>query len=149
MIGRKPEPIPGKTPGRWRVRAFCGVDRPNTWYVERENCGGAAQFPTWREALAYADKQARTREVVLPRPNFEDELGERTALSATQYRRVKGWMFPQHQVAIAHDPEADVAIYYLVDDTTQQQRALVLRREEWVDVATALLALHYQQEVGQ
>ena len=37
------------------------------WYVDRENCHGSMWFPTWREAVDYADRMARTREVVLPR----------------------------------------------------------------------------------
>lgn len=119
------------------------------WTAHREGDLPSELFPTWRMALDYADRMARTRKYVLPRPNFEDEVGERTALSPTQYRKVKGWMFPQHQVALVHEPESDVALYYLVDDTTQQQRALALRREEWVDVATALLALAEQEEAGR
>lgn len=31
-------------------------------------------FRTWREALAYADRMARTREVVLPRLDFKEPL---------------------------------------------------------------------------
>ena len=145
--GRRPEPIPGMEPGRWRVVRARGLPASERawWYVERENCHGSMWFPTWREAQDYADRMARTREVVLPRPNFEDEVAERTALSPTKYRKVKGWLFPQHQVALVYEPESDVAIYYLVDDTNQQQRALVLRREEWVDVASALFALAEQE----
>lgn len=65
MIGRRPEPVPGKEPGRWRVRK-ANVD-VLPWYVERENCVGAAFVRTWREAQDYADRMARTREYVLPR----------------------------------------------------------------------------------
>ena len=147
MIGRRPEPVPGMEPGRWRVTWARGLGDPEfPWVVDREGCSGAAQFRTHAEALAYADRQARTRKYVLPRPNFEDEVAERTALGPTKYRKVKGWMFPQHQVALVHEPESDVALYYLVDDTTQQQRALALRREEWVDVANALHALAEQEK---
>lgn len=115
------------------------------WVVQTKDWSFYKTFDTHAEALDYADKKARTREVVLPRPNFEDEVGERTALGPTEYRKVKGWMFPQHQVALVHEPESDVAIYYLVDDTTKQRRALALRREEWEDVATALFALAEQE----
>lgn len=31
-------------------------------------------FHTWREALAYADRMARTREVVLPRLDYKEPL---------------------------------------------------------------------------
>ena len=108
--------------------------------------GDVSKREAWREAMDYADRMARTREVVLPRPNFEDEVAERTALGPVKYRKVKGWSFPEHQVSLVYEPESDVALYYLVDDTTKQQRALALRREEWADVATALLALAEQEE---
>ena len=69
MIGRKPEPVPGKVPGRWRVKRARGLPESERiwWYVDREGCGGSMCFHTWREAQDYADRQARTREVVLPR----------------------------------------------------------------------------------
>lgn len=68
MIGRRPEPVPGVEPGRWRVVRVRGVGSSTMdWYVDRENCHGAAFFRTWREAQDYADRMARTREVVLPR----------------------------------------------------------------------------------
>lgn len=70
MIGRRPEPIPGMEPGRWRVTWARGLgDSEFPWVVDREGCSGAAQFPTWREAQDYADRMARTRKVVLPRPS--------------------------------------------------------------------------------
>lgn len=68
MIGRRPEPMPGSEPGRWRVvKSRWLGHRVAPWCVEREGCGGAAFFRTWWEAQDYADRQARTREVVLPR----------------------------------------------------------------------------------
>lgn len=68
MIGRRPEPMPGSEPGRWRVvKSHWLGHRVAPWCVEREGCGGAAFFPTWEEAQEYADRQARTVEVVLPR----------------------------------------------------------------------------------
>nr|DAL41020.1 MAG TPA_asm: hypothetical protein [Caudoviricetes sp.] len=68
MMGRRPEPVPGVEPGRWRVVRVRGVGSSTMdWYVDRENCHGSMWFPTWREAVDYADRMARTREVVLPR----------------------------------------------------------------------------------
>lgn len=68
MIGRRPEPIPGVEPGRWRVRKARGTGNlVPRWYVDRDECHGSRWFPTWREAQDYADRMARTREVVLPR----------------------------------------------------------------------------------
>lgn len=79
MIGRRPEPVPGEVPGRWRVVRARGLGEhwPNwlqSWYVEREGCYGSMWFPTWRDAMNYADRQARTREVVLPRLRPQGEL---------------------------------------------------------------------------
>lgn len=37
------------------------------WKVYNPNGSVAAHFDTWREAVDYADRMARTREVVLPR----------------------------------------------------------------------------------
>ena len=72
MIGRRPEPVPGEVPGRWRVVRARGLGEHwptclQGWYVERDGCHGSMWFPTWREAQDYADRMARTREVVLPR----------------------------------------------------------------------------------
>lgn len=68
MRGRRPEPIPGVEPGRWRVVRTRGIRPPwSSWYVDREGCHGMVSFSTWREAQDYADSMARTREVVLPR----------------------------------------------------------------------------------
>lgn len=77
MMGRRPEPVPGVEPGRWRVLRARGLPKSVRawWYVDRENCHGSMCFPTWREALDYADRQARTREVVLPRITDDREEG--------------------------------------------------------------------------
>ena len=77
MIGRKPEPVPGAEPGRWRVLRARGLSEPMLawWYVDRENCYGSMCFPTWREAQDWADRQARTVEVVLPRITADREEG--------------------------------------------------------------------------
>lgn len=71
--GRRPEPIPGIKPGRWRVVRARGLPASERawWYVERENCAESMWFPTWEEAQDYADRMARTREVVLPRGPYE------------------------------------------------------------------------------
>ena len=74
-MGRRPEPVPGVEPGRWRVVRVRGVGSSTMdWYVDRENCHGAAFFRTWREAQDYADRMARTREYVLPRPDKDGEI---------------------------------------------------------------------------
>ena len=67
MRGRRPETVPGVEPGRWRVVRSRASRHGLRWYVERRGCHGIVSFPTWREAQDYADRMARTREVVLPR----------------------------------------------------------------------------------
>ena len=45
-------------------------------------------FPTWRDAMECADKQARTRDVVLPRPSADGYIttaDEQIALEGTGY----------------------------------------------------------------
>lgn len=76
MMGRRPGPVPGVEPGRWRVLRARGLSEPMLawWYVDREGCYGSMCFPTWREAQDYADRMARTREVVLPRLRPHGEL---------------------------------------------------------------------------
>lgn len=83
MRGRRPEPIPGVEPGRWRVMRVRGLSESERawWYVYRERSHGMVSFPTWREAMDYADRMARTREVVLPRVAPQGEV----SVSATWY----------------------------------------------------------------
>lgn len=77
MRGRRPEPVPGVEPGRWRVQCRpCPTFEGMTYWAVLGP--GAvmpvARFRTWREALDYADRMARTREVVLPRLRPHGEL---------------------------------------------------------------------------
>lgn len=47
-------------------------------------------FRTWREALDYADRMARTREVVLPRPDKDGDIAttdEQVAWEGTEFER--------------------------------------------------------------
>lgn len=83
MRGRRPEPIPGLEPGRWGVMRVRGLSEPERarWYVYRERSHGMVSFPTWREAQDYADRMARTVEVVLPRVAPQGEV----SVSATWY----------------------------------------------------------------
>ena len=48
MIGRRPEPVPGVEPGRWRVLRARGLSEPMLawWYVDREGCYGSMCFHT-------------------------------------------------------------------------------------------------------
>ena len=69
---------------RWKVEA-------GFWWVAmqvdergREIPGTAKRFPTHAEALAYADRKARTREVVLPGPDWLTRHGVR--LDVDRYR---------------------------------------------------------------
>lgn len=93
MRGRRPEPIPGVEPGRWRVMRVRGLAESERawWYVYRERSHGMVSFPTWREALAYADRMARTVEIVLPRPDkygYIDIDPEQIEMESTDRSRV-------------------------------------------------------------
>ena len=81
MRGRRPETVPGVEPGRWRVVRSRVSRHGPSWYVDRQGCHGIIWFATWREAQAYADRMARTREYVLPRVAPQGEV----SVSATWY----------------------------------------------------------------
>ena len=90
MIGRRPEVVPGVEPGRWRVVRSRVSRYGLRWYVEREGCHGIVSFPTWREAQDYADRMARTREYVLPRPDKDGDIAttdEQVAWENTEFER--------------------------------------------------------------
>ena len=78
----------GTTMSRWKVRKFRNdFFSPGRceWVAWPE--GGWAEcqaFPTHAEALAYADRKARTREVVLPGPDWLTRHGVR--LDVDRYR---------------------------------------------------------------
>lgn len=77
---------------RWKVIKLSGM-----WYVEREDYGEDSGgidrfgwFPTWREAQDYADRMARTREYVLPRPDKDGDIAttdEQVAWENTEFER--------------------------------------------------------------
>lgn len=91
MRGRRPEPVPGVEPGRWRVVRTRGIRPPwSSWCVDREGCHGMVSFSTWREAQDYADRMARAREVVLPRPDKDGDIAttdEHVAWEGTEFER--------------------------------------------------------------
>lgn len=52
--------------------------------------GDVSKREAWREALAYADRMARTREVVLPRPDKDGDIAttdEQVAWENTEFER--------------------------------------------------------------
>ena len=133
---------------------LCGKSK---WEVERHpvNAGSAEHvwcafhseenieethrhFPTWRDALAYADQRARTREVVLPRPQLNED--GKLEFDFTEW------------AGLDYTPEwPDGATY---DRRTGPNKpafgaSVLIPRERWKPLALALLALHYQQEVAE
>lgn len=133
MIGRKPEPLDGVTPGRWRVRPWRGVKSPYTWYVKRENCYGSAHFHTWEEAQEYADRMARTREVVLPRPDRP-----RDGQPEFDFDKESGLDYNTPRTAVY---EGALDLEYCCDT------AVLIPREHWRPLAAALWALAEQESV--
>lgn len=92
-------------------------------------------FPTWREALAYADEQARTREVVLPRGPYEIRSKQNIYEEPIKVEPIKH--LPGHEtVAVNYSAHGVPAGFFLAPD-------------ELRPLALALLALHYQQEVDE
>lgn len=129
MRGRRPEPIPGVEPGRWRVMRVRGLPESERawWYAYRERSHGMVSFPTWREAQDYADRMARTREYVLPRQQLPLSLpgldeGER--------------------VFVTYDIE-DGSVYLVDQDDGD---TVVLYKHELRTLALALLAHEEQAE---
>lgn len=49
---------------KWEVRRTRSL---GNWKARNHNAWESRYFDTWREAMDYADRKARTREVVLPR----------------------------------------------------------------------------------
>ena len=87
-------------------------------------------FATWREAIEYADRKARTVEVVLPRQPLPLSLpGEEK----------------DAPVVVTQAPEGDC--FFLTDEDDGEMVALY--PFELRPLALALLALHYQKEVNQ
>lgn len=137
MIGRRPEPVPGEVPGRWRVVRARGLGEhwPNwsqSWYVERENCHGSMCFHTWREAQDYADRQARTCEVVLPR-----------AITVPHNPGAAEWDFSEW-AGLSYTPAWPESAFYDRRGGPigrHFQGDVSIRREHWKPLALALLAL--------
>lgn len=105
------------------------------WTAHREGDLPSELFPTWRMALDYADRMARTREVVLPRPNLDEN--EKVEFDFTEWAGLDYW------------PEwADAAIY---DRRTGPNMpafgaTVIIPREHWKPLANALHALAEQEE---
>ena len=128
MRGRRPEPIPGVEPGRWKVMRVRGLSESERawWYVYRERSHGMVSFPTWREAQDYADRMARTREVVLPRQQLPLSLPG---------------LEEDEPVFVTYDIE-DGSVYLIDQDDGDM---VVLYKHELRPLALALLA-HEERE---
>lgn len=125
-------------PNRWRVQhgfvpTFRGVMR---WKVLAPGAVlPVARFGTWREALDYADRMARTREVVLPRPQLNED--GRVEFDFTEWSGLDYW------------PEwPDGAIYDRRTGPNQPayDASVIIPREHWKPLALALAALTEQEE---
>ena len=71
---------------KWKVEGITSryYRAPRCWDVYDPNGGFWRSFDTHAEALAYADRKARTREVVLPGPDWLTRHGVR--LDVDRYR---------------------------------------------------------------
>ena len=97
-------------PTRWRVqyRPCPTVEGMTYWAVLGPGAVmPVARFRTWREALVEADRLARTREVVLPRPSADGYIttaDEQIALEGTGYdhnTRTRAWVEEPDTIGLA------------------------------------------------
>lgn len=109
--------------GGWGEWAACNDDEPTR------------HFLTWREAMDYADRQARTREVVLPRPNLDEN--EKVEFDFTEWAGLDYW--PWIPEGAMYDRRTGRTYRFGEED-------LFIRREHWKPLALALLALADQEE---
>lgn len=76
---------------RWKVRReWRDTLESYSWVAIWPSGLSGDVFPTWREAMDYADRMARTREYVLPRPSADGYItttDEQIALEGTGYDR--------------------------------------------------------------
>ena len=126
MIGRRPVPVPGVERGRWRVLRARGLSETMLawWYVDREGCYGSMCFHTWREAQDYADRMARTREYVLPRPDKDSYI----TTMGEQADKAAAWVEEPGTICLAIDD----SYHYMTTDGAHS-------------IALALLALAEQE----
>lgn len=125
-------------PTRWRVKyAPCPTFEGMTYWAVL--APGAvvpvARFRTWRETQDYADRQARTREVVLPRPQFNKD--GKVEFDFTE------WAGLNYEPALG-----DKAVYELRTGPGPRfgERDVLIPREHWKPLANALHALAEQEE---
>ncbi|MGV0434204.1 hypothetical protein ACUY3H_04475 [Corynebacterium ureicelerivorans] len=77
------------------------------WTAHREGDLPSELFPTWRMAVDYADRMARTREYVLPRPNkngYVYTTDEQIALENTGYdhnTHTRAWIEEPDTIGLA------------------------------------------------
>ena len=105
------------------------------WTAHREGDLPAELFPTWRMAQDYADRMARTREVVLPRPQLNED--GRVEFDFTEW------------AGLDYTPDwPNGAIY---DRRTGPNKpafgaSVIIPREHWKPLANALHALAEQED---
>ena len=73
-----------------RIIVYKAPGIPWPWRVFDSKAKTIELFHTWREAQDYADRMARTREYVLPRPDKDGDIAttdEHTAWENTEFER--------------------------------------------------------------
>lgn len=120
---------------KWEVRRrwsdfYCAY----SWDVLNPDGLLEGAFTTWREALTYADEQARTVEVTLPR-----------AIKVPDNAGAADWDFGEWS-GLSYTPTwPETAFYDRRNGPIGRhfQGEVSIRREHWKPLALALLALHY------
>lgn len=114
---------------RWEVRRTRSLGDWEAWDQDELH---AEYFGTWREAMDYADRMARTREVVLPRGPYEIRSKQNIYEEPVKVESIKH--FPGHEtVAVKYTAHGVPAGFFLAPD-------------ELRPLALALLALAEQEE---
>ena len=122
---------------KWEVRRTRAL---GDWRVWKPGTLESTYFDTWREALTYADEQALTVEVTLPR-----------AIKVPDNAGAADWDFSEWS-GLSYTPTwPEIAFYDRRNGPIGRhlQGEVSIRREHWKPLALAWLALHYQQEVNR
>ena len=123
---------------RWSVKYAPCPSREDMTYWAVYAPGGwlpVRRFVAHAEALAYADRMARTREVVLPRPQFNED--GKIEFDFTE------WAGLDYEPALG-----DKAVYKLRTGPGPRfgERDVLIPREHWRPLAAALWALAEQEK---
>lgn len=96
------------------------------WHIESDDGERVSSFPTWREALSYADRMARTVQVEIPRESYcVGRYTLRSHQAGIQIRH-KDWPKKRGEMTIAHTDTKALALALLAHHYRNQQACLTV-----------------------